>query len=139
MKRTVSMIDEACNYAKSVTVETLASRRFVSMTGTSNNLSGYGAFKMTNYSPQMAAELGAALLDAAAICGYKTAFNTPAPAKKASPHGAQEYKGNGKHSWEMVVDNTYRLRVPGGWLYAEDTSASSTVFVPLAECIGYSI
>lgn len=34
--------------------------------------------------------------------------------KKASD---QRYKGNGKHEWEFSALNTYRLRVPGGWLY----------------------
>jgi hypothetical protein len=38
--------------------------------------------------------------------------------------GAQLYKGNGKHRWEVVVglddgrgDTVRRLRVPGGWIY----------------------
>ena len=61
----------------------------------------------------------------------------------------QAYKGNGKHTWEivhsaanaMVMENTTRLRVPGGWLYRAciltkdgDTltsSVMSTTFVPL--------
>ena len=57
----------------------------------------------------------------------------------ASPHGAQEYKGNGKHDWEEVGDsNVRRLRVPGGWLYRIGFTASS-VFVPLPDVVGYKI
>lgn len=47
----------------------------------------------------------------------------------------QDYKGNGKHNWESVIDinnvvdlggtntyeNTMRLRVPGGWLYRTES------------------
>lgn len=29
----------------------------------------------------------------------------------------QKYRGNGNHEWEPAALNTYRLRVPGGWLY----------------------
>lgn len=76
---------------------------------------------------------------------------------KCRPHGAQEYRGNGSHKWEEVtVDprgagHTYRLRVPGGWLYRtvatfpdlgapnDDVVAPSTVFVPLPAMVGYVI
>ena len=48
----------------------------------------------------------------------------------------QTYRGNGKHNFEMVVENGYgdvmRLRVPGGWLY-RDLGSCSTVFVPLVD------
>lgn len=60
-----------------------------------------------------------------------------APAKKPKrPHGAQEYKGNGKHDWEPVIGETERLRVPGGWLYQ---GKYDTVFVPVPEAVGYVV
>lgn len=57
----------------------------------------------------------------------------------------QSYEGNGKHGWEHVVtvdnrprsyDETTRLRVPGGWLYANTVqrgvvTATTMTFVPL--------
>ncbi len=64
-------------------------------------------------------------------------------ARKA-PHGPQEYKGNGKHAWELVVSRTgsdapsvHRLRVPGGWIYKPRFSGG--VFVPTPEAIGYKV
>ena len=70
-------------------------------------------------------------------------------AKPKKPHGAQEYKGNGKHTWEKVNkdDNDFftvvRLRVPGGWLYSEeravDCEASNMVFVPVPSVVGYKV
>lgn len=65
---------------------------------------------------------------------------------------SQEYRGNGKHTWEEVskVDNadvaslTARLRVPGGWLYAVATAAQgghsfNTVFVPMPEVVKHKV
>jgi hypothetical protein len=71
----------------------------------------------------------------------------PKPTKKA-PKGAQAYKGNGKHSQEVVssdkATHVQRLRVPGGWLYTTTTHDgeyfhSTTVFVPAPEVVGYAI
>lgn len=67
------------------------------------------------------------------------------PKPKKRPHGAQEYKGNGKHSWERVEGDAYvrteRLRVPGGWLYrnvrGEFTKAMT--FVPVPQAVGYAV
>lgn len=68
----------------------------------------------------------------------KVAAPKTRPAEKKASKGKQEYKGNGKHTWERVAESTLRLRVPGGWIY--DTTASS-VFVPfpekVAETAGY--
>lgn len=61
---------------------------------------------------------------------------------KKRPHGAQEYKGNGKHSWEVVTEQTVRLRVPGGWLYGRRVGSSvlaHRVFVPVPQAVGYSV
>ncbi len=77
---------------------------------------------------------------------------------KPTPKGAQAYKGNGKHKWELVTadakgaGHTYRLRVPGGWLYRTvssfkpfdgetegDIAAQSTVFVPVPNAVGYAV
>jgi hypothetical protein len=58
--------------------------------------------------------------------------------KKKAPKGKQEYKGNGKHSWETVVDTVSRLRVPGGWLYRDDRNMA-TVFVPVPQAVGYAV
>jgi hypothetical protein len=65
------------------------------------------------------------------------------PKPKKRPHGAQEYKGNGKHKWETVTGETMRLRVPGGWLYGEysrriDRVVNST-FVPVPQAVGYAV
>jgi hypothetical protein len=65
------------------------------------------------------------------------------PKPKKRPHGAQEYKGNGKHHWETVTAETKRLRVPGGWLYGEysrriDRIVNST-FVPVPQAVGYAV
>lgn len=67
-----------------------------------------------------------------------------APEVRKAPKGPQAYKGNGKHVWELVIvggsENyfvpTYRLRVPGGWLYAQD---SALTFVPTPAVVGYAI
>jgi Neuraminidase (sialidase) len=58
--------------------------------------------------------------------------------KKKAPKGPQAYKGNGKHSWETVVENVQRLRVPGGWLYRDDRNMA-TVFVPVPQAVGYAV
>lgn len=71
---------------------------------------------------------------------------------KYRPQGTQEYKGNGNHDWEHVVDfcafsndgppdSTYRLRVPGGWLYriVDDEGTTGCVFVPVPNIVGYQI
>jgi len=61
--------------------------------------------------------------------------------KKTTNHRApQAYRGNGNHEWEVVTSSgnptwlsTYRLRVPGGWLYCTrdpDSMAVSQTFVP---------
>jgi hypothetical protein len=61
---------------------------------------------------------------------------TKAVAKKR-PHGAQEYKGNGKHVWEdVIIGDTVRLRVPGGWLYY---TVGTTTFVPVPQAVGYAV
>lgn len=71
----------------------------------------------------------------------KTIANVgPFPAK-ARPHGPQEYKGNGKHEWENVTPITFRLRVPGGWLYSQENfdGPRTTTFVPMPKVVGYDI
>lgn len=68
---------------------------------------------------------------------------TVLPPKKKTPKGAQVYKGNGKHTWEKSTDNTYRLRVPGGWLYGTKTDFGIVVrgmtFVPVPTAVGYAV
>lgn len=70
-----------------------------------------------------------------------------APVKKR-PHGAQEYKGNGKHDWQIVTRDadeytsvTERLRVPGGWLYrtASERGVPTMTFVPVPQAVGYAV
>lgn len=64
-----------------------------------------------------------------------TPVQTKLPAKPS-----QVYKGNGKHTWEMVTPSgrvTQRLRVPGGWLYKPDGSAA--VFVPMPEVVKHKV
>lgn len=63
---------------------------------------------------------------------------------KKTPKGPQAYKGNGKHEWEVSCSagrdfSTWRLRVPGGWLYRVGTSATATTFVPVPAAVGYSV
>lgn len=62
-------------------------------------------------------------------------YDTP---PKVAPHASQEYRGNGKHVWEHVVSVTWRLRVPGGWLYTE-ADRGSTTFVPMPEVVKYKV
>lgn len=79
---------------------------------------------------------------------------TPAAKRPAAP---QTYKGNGHHVWEPVcaetrssaTDNTYRLRVPGGWLYRTSINfldanehfawQMNTVFVPMPDIVKHEI
>lgn len=67
----------------------------------------------------------------------------PTSKPKKRPHGAQEYKGNGKHNWEKVVGDCLRLRVPGGWLYGQYSNRISrvinTTFVPVPQAVGYAV
>ncbi|TAJ97129.1 MAG: hypothetical protein EPO10_26505 [Reyranella sp.] len=88
--------------------------------------------------------------------GAEMGFDKPAKTRTA-PKGAQAYKGNGNHKWEEVTTDpkgagyTYRLRVPGGWLYRTVTTvpgylgeepipvAQSTVFVPVSDVVGYAV
>jgi hypothetical protein len=44
----------------------------------------------------------------------------------------QKYKGNGNHEWEFAALNTYRLRVPGGWLYRYEIPGESYYVPPPA-------
>ncbi len=77
-----------------------------------------------------------AIIDLAILEGFvlgKGRLPVPAPSR---PHGPQEYKGNGKHDWEDVTNDTQRLRVPGGWLYGDECDST---FVPMPTCVGYSI
>ena len=73
---------------------------------------------------------------------HSHAYPGPEPKPKPkTPKGPQAYKGNGKQNWETVTNDlmfsTYRLRVPGGWLYAE--GAGDPVYVPMPDAVGYSI
>lgn len=69
----------------------------------------------------------------------------PTQTKLQATKPSQAYKGNGKHTWEMVtgrdrtlhVASTTRLRVPGGWLYKPYGSAS--VFVPMPEVVKHKV
>lgn len=88
--------------------------------------------------------------------GAEMGFDKPAKTRSA-PNGAQAYKGNGKHKWELVSSDekeyghTYRLRVPGGWLYRTVTTLPSLVgdeaepiavaqsFVPVPNAVGYAV
>lgn len=60
-----------------------------------------------------------------------------------SEHQTQEYRGNGKHSYEDVVKEVtgprvQRLRVPGGWNYL-DTKYSVGWFVPMPEVVKHAV
>ncbi len=60
--------------------------------------------------------------------------------ERKRPRGAQQYKGNGKHEWEYAAYGTYRLRVPGCWIYrAGYEYNTSAVFVPSPNAVGYAI
>jgi hypothetical protein len=64
---------------------------------------------------------------------------------KKRPKGAQEYKGNGSHQWENVTNlysgDTWRLRVPGGWLYRFQPNYGNPTmsFVPVPNAVGYAV
>lgn len=77
---------------------------------------------------------------------YLTKVAAAKPAKVAAPKKpTQEYRGNGKHAWETVVEGAdfatspkvTRLRVPGGWLYKPRGSAGS--FVPMPEVVKHKV
>lgn len=71
--------------------------------------------------------------------------------ERKAPNGPQVYKGNGAHEWELVtlhnmLGRTYRLRVPGGWLYRYVDLSNGTTpitrameLVPAPEAIGYKV
>lgn len=62
---------------------------------------------------------------------------------------SQEYNGNGNHKWEPVVTTyttgTFRLRVPGGWLYrsavdiGRDTVLATETFVPMPAVVKHAV
>jgi hypothetical protein len=65
-----------------------------------------------------------------------------------SKDSKQDYKGNGAHKWEKVWANeasfTYRLRVPGGWIYRfalkrPERYHQSMVFVPMPEVVKHKV
>lgn len=71
-----------------------------------------------------------------------------------SKEHTQEYRGNGKHEFEFVLEDattfTQRLRVPGGWLYQISTDLGAlgegqpefyvnTVFVPMPEVVKHKV
>lgn len=62
-----------------------------------------------------------------------------------SKEKSQEYRGNGNHEYELVTALTYRLRVPGGWVYSTgyrpDGAAvhHTTVFVPMPEVVKHKV
>jgi hypothetical protein len=91
------------------------------------------------FSGERALSLYRALGDALEAAGLKSGPYKGEP--KKAPHGAQEYRGNGKHAWETVeiddVPFTRRLRVPGGWLYK--SGGNGLVFVPVPDVVGYKI
>ena len=67
----------------------------------------------------------------------------PVEKKAKTWKGKQAYKGNGKHTWEIVNKTngtkTLRLRVPGGWLYTVDDKQNLTItttFVPMPDISG---
>lgn len=66
-----------------------------------------------------------------------------APAvNRKPPAGKQAYKGNRSHTWEKVLGTISRLRVPGGWLYADlnlQGEAANFTFVAVPEVVGYKI
>jgi hypothetical protein len=77
-----------------------------------------------------------------ALCESDYVDRTPQPRPSpVRPKGPQAYKGNGGHGWEKVSDqtvnhgSTWRLRVPGGFLYLYNNA--NPVFVPMPEVVGY--
>ena len=55
---------------------------------------------------------------------------------------SQEYRGNGNHTWEGVINvggyTVDRLRVPGGWLY-RDMKTATLAFVPMPEVVRHAV
>lgn len=52
---------------------------------------------------------------------------------------SQAYKGNGNHSWDVVVPKmTDRLRVPGGYIY-RDIQSCAAVFVPMPDVVKHKV
>lgn len=63
-----------------------------------------------------------------------------------SGHVSQEYKGNGNHRVELVVEDgeivVSRLRVPGGWLYYSHdtlTKQHTSTFVPMPDVVKHKV
>jgi hypothetical protein len=74
-----------------------------------------------------------------------------------SKDNPQDYRGNGGHDWELVIyrsggdqiiDDTSRLRVPGGWLYrnwavglvnGKDKGFVTMTFVPMPEVVKHKV
>lgn len=93
---------------------------------------------------EAAFDLGKALIEASGLeVPAAPAVIDPMPVVRKRPRGDQGYKGNGKHAWEKVVSHPAsvdRLRVPGGWLYANNFATPRTlVFVPVPAVVGYAI
>lgn len=106
-----------------------------------NLIVGHGEYPETvnvTLSPEGAKNIAAAINEM---------YPAPTPAKRKTPKGAQAYKGNGKHCWELVAECdetntiTERLRVPGGWVYRDRTSeeTGAGVFVPVPNVVGYVV
>ncbi len=96
-----------------------------------------------------------AIIDMAELEGFNARSTPPTslparlPPLPTQPHGPQEYRGSGKHTWEKVgLTKMIRLRVPGGWLYGEGIGnkftgqlelVGETTFVEMPACVGYFI
>lgn len=55
---------------------------------------------------------------------------------------AQTYRGNRHHEWESVATGTFRLRVPGGWLYRFEQygpNIPTLAFVPMPEVVKHAV
>lgn len=117
-----------CDYDNTITVDTDESS--IKSGGVFITVSAYGAEHNVFLNAKKAVELRDALVALAPFAALAT------PKTKKRPHGAQEYKGNGKHGWEEVTGVTSRLRVPGGWLYETECSV---VFVPVPAAVGYAV
>lgn len=94
---------------------------------------GYGrvSYNIT-FSPETIKALGRQIAEL-----YPDDFKTAEP-----EHKSQEYRGNGKHDWEVVVpgedEGVERLRVPGGWLY-RDNATREVTFVPMPEVVKHKV
>lgn len=52
----------------------------------------------------------------------------------------QTYKGNGHHNWEHVSATTWRLRVPGGWIYSTGQGETPAMaFVPMPAVVKHEV